>query len=79
MVGGFAAAVSAFVVAAAVLTACVFAASFWVSRAERSTLQRIEARAPQVKRWTGWVLVAVGVWFIVLAVFADFFADVFPV
>jgi hypothetical protein len=32
-----------------------------------------------VKRWGGWVLAGVGGWFIALAVFADFFADVFPV
>jgi hypothetical protein len=32
-----------------------------------------------VKRWAGWVLVAVGVWFIILAVFADLFMRIFPV
>lgn len=69
----------AFVVAAATIGACVFTAAFTIARAEQATLASIEARAPQVKRWTAWLLVAVGVWFIVLAVFADFFADVFPV
>lgn len=57
----------------------MFAAATGVARAEQATLERIQARAPQVKRWTGWVVVGVGVWFLVLAVFADFFADLFPV
>lgn len=58
---------------------CVFSASAGVSRAELSTLERIEARAPKVKRWTGWVVVGVGAWFLVLAVFTDFFAELLPV
>jgi hypothetical protein len=66
-------------VAAVTIMVCVFAAATGVARAERSTLERIEARAPQVKRWTGWLVAAVDVWFLVLAVFADFFADLFPV
>lgn len=69
----------AFVVAAVTIAVCVFAAAFTVTRAEQKTLGSIEARAPQVKRWTAWVLIAVGAWFIVLAVFADFFSGLFPV
>ena len=56
--------------------ACLLVAAAGVSRAERATLARIEARAPQVKRWTGGVLVAVGVWFLLLALFAETFATV---
>lgn len=72
-------AVSAFVVAAITIMACVFAAATGVARAQQATLTRLEARAPQVKRWTGWVVIGVGVWLVVLAVFADVFAEVFPV
>lgn len=57
----------------------VFAAAFGVARAEESTLERIEVQAPTVKRWGGHILVAVGVWFLALALFADFFEGVFPV
>jgi len=32
-----------------------------------------------VKRWGGHVLITLGLWFIALAVFADFFAELFPV
>ncbi|MBW3658582.1 MAG: hypothetical protein KY457_08080 [Actinobacteria bacterium] len=61
------------------LVVLVFAAAFGVARAEESTLERIQVQAPVVKRWAGWILVAVGVWFLVLAVFADVFAGIFPV
>jgi thiosulfate reductase cytochrome b subunit len=57
----------------------VFTAAFTVANAEQRTLERIKALAPAVKRWAGWILVAVGVWFIALAVFADFFARIYPV
>lgn len=57
----------------------VFTAAFTVANAEQRTLERIKAQAPAVKRWAGWILVAVGVWFILLAVFADFFSRIYPV
>lgn len=57
----------------------LFASAFVVAGAEKRTLQRISAQAPTIKRWGGWILTAVGLWLITLAVFADFFADVFPV
>lgn len=66
-------------VAAIVLVGLVFAAAFTVSGAEERTLERIKAQAPTVKKWGGWILVAVGSWFLVLAVFADFFEHIFPV
>lgn len=59
--------------------ASLFAAAMGVARAEQATLDRIEARAPRVKRWTGLVVLVVGVWLLVLAVFADAFSVVFPV
>jgi thiosulfate reductase cytochrome b subunit len=62
-----------------VLVGLVFTAAFLVAGAEEGTLERMQVQAPTVKRWGGWILVAVGLWFLVLAVFADFFADIFPV
>jgi len=32
-----------------------------------------------VKRWGGWILVVVGAWFLVLAIFAGFFESIFLV
>jgi cytochrome c biogenesis protein CcdA len=57
----------------------VFSAALGVARAEEATVERIKAQAPRIKTWGGWILVAVGGWFVILAVFADFFAQVFPV
>jgi hypothetical protein len=62
-----------------VLVGLVFTAAFLVAGAEESTLERIKVQAPTVKRWGGRILIAVGLWFLTLAVFADFFADIFPV
>lgn len=78
-VGGFAAAFTAFTVAAVVLVGLVFFSAFAVAGAQESTHQRIRAQAPTVKNWGGRVLIVLGVWFIALAVFADFFAELFPV
>ncbi|MTV26435.1 hypothetical protein FTX61_13570 [Nitriliruptoraceae bacterium ZYF776] len=61
------------------LVGLVFAAAFTVARAEESTLERIKVQAPTVKRWGGRLLIAVGVWFLTLAVFADYFERIFPV
>ena len=61
------------------LVILVFAAAFGVARAQESTLERIKAQAPTVKRWGGRILLAVGVWFLALAIFANFFAGIFPV
>ena len=77
--GGFEAALLAFVVASIVLVGMVFAAAFAVARAQEETIARVKAQATRVKTWGGWILVAVGIWFLVLATFAEFFADVFPV
>lgn len=57
----------------------MFMAAFTVSRAQDATVERIQAMAPDIKRWGGAVLIGVGLWFIALAVFADFFAQVFTV
>lgn len=61
------------------LVGLVFVAAFSIAGAEERTIDRIKAQAPTVKRWGGGLLIAVGTWFLVLAVFADFFEDIFPV
>lgn len=66
-------------VAAIVLISLLFTAAFGVAGAQDQTVQRIRAQAPRVKRWGGWILMVVGAWFLILAAFADFFAEIFPV
>lgn len=66
-------------VASVVLVGLVFAAAFSVAKAQDQTIQRIRTQAPTVKKWGGWIVTVVGVWFLILAAFADFFAEIFPV
>ncbi|MGH8945480.1 MAG: hypothetical protein ACRDVL_04965 [Acidimicrobiia bacterium] len=54
-------------------------AAFVVSGERQRIIGRIARQAPTIKRWGGWILLAVGVWLVALAVFADFFAGLFPV
>ena len=65
--------------AAAAIVLLAFAAAGSVALAQERVTERIEASAPTVKRWGGYVLVIVGLWFVALGLFADFFARVFPV
>jgi len=39
----------------------------------------LQASVGQVKRWGGWVLIGIGFWTLVLAIWADEFARIFPV
>ena len=65
--------------AAAAIVLLSFAAACSVALAQERVTQRIGASAPTVKRWGGYVLVIVGLWFVALSLFADFFARFFPV
>jgi protein-S-isoprenylcysteine O-methyltransferase Ste14 len=67
------------VTAAVVIVVLMFVLSVVVARAQESTVARLQASAPAIKRWGGAVLLAIGACFIVLGVFADTFADLFPV
>lgn len=77
--GGATSAFTAFVLAGLVLVVMFLMLSLVVGHAQERTMTRIQASSPQIKRWGGWILVTVGVWFVILAIWADFFAGVFPV
>lgn len=57
----------------------MFALAVLLASARERLVESIQRGAPTVKRWGGTVLMVVGAWFVVLGVFAGFFADVFPV
>jgi len=57
----------------------MFALALTIATAHERLVETMETSAPTVKRWGGRILVVVGGWFIVLAVFAEFFAGVFTV
>ena len=65
--------------AALALVALVFVLSLALATAQERTVEAMREGAPAVKRWGGRILIAVGAWFIALAVFAGFFARIFPV
>jgi hypothetical protein len=67
------------VVAALAIVALMFSLALSLATAQERVVTAMQAGAPSVKRWGGRILVVVGAWFIVLAVFASFFARVFPV
>ena len=77
--GGVAAALAAFSAAAIAIVALAFGAAFTVGWAQEGAAEWLRASAPTVKRWGGVVLALVGVWFIVLGIFAEAFARIFPV
>jgi hypothetical protein len=61
------------------LVLLLFALSLAIATAREQTVEGLRASGPAVKRWGGRILVLVGAWFLILAVFADFFAGLFPV
>src|SRR5215211_2445710 len=73
-VGGFAAALGASAVTAAVLVGLLFAAALGGRHRSAAHSRALRAGTPTVKRWGGWVLIAVGGWFVILGVWADQFA-----
>lgn len=57
----------------------MFTLALLLASAREQLVDRIQHGAPTVKRWGGRILIIVGAWFITLGIFADFFADIFPV
>jgi cytochrome c biogenesis protein CcdA len=63
----------------AVLVVLLFAAALSVAVAQERVAERIQATTPAIKHWGGWILVVVGIWFVMLGAFAATFARLFPV
>jgi hypothetical protein len=77
--GGFLSALLAFLVAAAALVVLMFALALALVAAQERTAEALRAGAPAIKRWGGRILVLLGIWFVILGVFANEFAGVFSV
>ena len=78
-VGGFRGALVAFVIATLAFVLVLLVLAMIIARAQERAVAGLQAGAPQVKRWGGYILVAIGAWFLVLAIFANFFTRIFPV
>jgi hypothetical protein len=57
----------------------MFTLALVLAAAQERTAEAMRTGAPAVKRWGGRILVLVGLWFIILGVFADFFSEIFTV
>ncbi|MCL1593400.1 MAG: hypothetical protein M3132_03495 [Actinomycetia bacterium] len=55
----------------------LFIAALGAAFAQASTLNRFKTAGPTVKRWGGRILIAVGLWFLFLAIFAGTAKDIF--
>lgn len=69
----------AFATAALTLVVLTFALALLVDRTRVATIERLQASAPRIKRWGGVILALVGAWTLLLGLFAEEFATLFPV
>jgi hypothetical protein len=69
----------AFLVAASMIVILMFLLSFTIATAQDIIVRAVRARLGDVKRSGGWILIGVGAWFLILAIFAEFFTRIFPV
>lgn len=61
------------------MTLLTFALAILVGAAQQRVVDALKEGTRRVKRWSGVILLLVGVWLIALAVWADFFTRLFPV
>jgi len=60
--------IAAFAAAALVFAALLFTAAVVVSSVSADALRPMRVTGTAVRRWSGYVLIAVGAWFIVIAI-----------
>jgi len=60
-----------FTVAASMIVVLLFVTALGAAFSQASTLNRFKTAGPSVKRWGGRILIAVGIWFVFLAIFTD--------
>jgi len=70
---------SAFIVAAVTVTGLRMALALSVGYAQERVIRAMRESSRYVHRWSGAILILVGAWLILLSVWAQQFARVFPV
>jgi hypothetical protein len=75
--GGFGVALPAYAIAGAMLTTLRFTLALITAGARERSVQAFVSGAPRVKRWGARVMLVVGAWFIIVAIFGHFFAQFF--
>ncbi|MGH3431804.1 MAG: hypothetical protein ACRDQB_03100 [Thermocrispum sp.] len=56
----------------------LFAAAVGVALLQNRLVERVQASTPAVKRWSGRVLILLGLWFVALGAFSGVFGELFP-
>lgn len=57
----------------------IFGLAFSIASMQENIVQMAKLHTRTVKRWSGFILVMIGGWIMLLAIFANLFATVFPV
>ncbi|HEY5573258.1 MAG TPA: hypothetical protein VIK64_09635 [Anaerolineales bacterium] len=73
------AAFTAFMIAALAITILMFLLSSVIAFAQERVVDTLRSSLTEVKKWGGRILILVGLWLIVLAIFAETFANIFRV
>jgi hypothetical protein len=69
----------AFAVAGVVIILLMLGLAGAIGTAQERLVATLRAGTTQIKRWGGVILILVGIWFIILAIWAETFARIFPV
>lgn len=77
--GGIEASLLAFATAGIVIVLLLFGLAAAVATAQERVVSTLQAGVLQIKRWGGVILIAVGLWTLVSAIWAEEFARLFPV
>ena len=57
----------------------MFALSLAVALAQSRFIDTLKVSVHEVKRWGGWILIVVGIWLVILGIWANFLANFFRV
>jgi cytochrome c biogenesis protein CcdA len=57
----------------------MFGLSLAIALAQNRLVTAFKARVHEMKRWGGWILILVGLWLVVLGLWADFFTGLLKV
>lgn len=77
--GGVGASLAAFGTAGLVIVLLLFGLAAAVATAQERVVATLQAGVTQIKRWGGVILIAVGLWTLASAIWAEAFARLFPV
>jgi hypothetical protein len=61
------------------MTILMFALSLSIAFTRKRLIETLKAETVIIKKWGGRALIIIGLWLIILAVWADMFARIFPV